>query len=79
MKYSIYKQWREHSSQRTNISPTKTILYIQIAWQPSLVLGDLGRARVVPIACEGSSLGLALQPTKANNKVHRLGVSKKRT
>jgi len=36
-----------------------------IAWQPSLVLGGLGRARMVPIACEGSSLGLALQPTKA--------------
>jgi hypothetical protein len=39
--------------------------YVQYAWQPSLVLGGLGRARMVPIACEGSSLGLALQPTKA--------------
>jgi hypothetical protein len=39
--------------------------YVQIVWQPSLVLGGLGRARMVPIACEGSSLGLALQPTKA--------------
>jgi hypothetical protein len=31
------------------------------AWQPSLVLGGLGRALKVPIAREGSILGLALQ------------------
>ena len=54
--------------------------YIQYAWQPSLVLGGLGRARLVPIAREGSSLDLALQPTKAyNKKAHRLGVSTERT
>ncbi len=29
------------------------------------MLGGLGRALMVPIACEGSNLGLALQPTKA--------------
>ena len=62
-----------------SVSPAKQYIYTKYAWQPSLMLGDLGRARVVPIACKGSSLGLALQPTKANNKVHRLGVSKKRT
>jgi hypothetical protein len=39
--------------------------YVQYAWLPSLVLGDLGRAQLVPIACKGSSLGLALRPTKA--------------
>ncbi len=39
--------------------------YVQYARQPSLVLGGLGRARMFPIACEGSSLGLALQSTKA--------------
>jgi len=32
------------------------------AWQPSLVLGGLGGALKVPLACEGSILGLALQP-----------------
>ena len=48
-----------------SISPANNNNIYKYAWQPSLVLGDLGRARLVPIACEGSSLGLALQPTKA--------------
>jgi hypothetical protein len=45
MIYSIYKRTRELGSQRTNSSPTKQIYNIYKAWQPSLVLGSLGRAR----------------------------------
>jgi len=37
----------------------KNIYIIYIAWQPNLVLGGLGRALKVPIACEGSILGLS--------------------
>ena len=55
--YSIYKGKRELSSQGLIISPTKQYIY-KIAWQPSLMLGDLGRARLVPIARKGSNLGL---------------------
>ncbi len=46
----IYNEWRELSSQWTNISPMKQIYNKYIAWQPSLVLGGLGRALKVPIA-----------------------------
>ncbi len=66
MIYSIYIRKRELSSQRTKHESNNKEIYIYtIAWQPSLVLGDLGRAREVPIAGKGSSLGLALHPTKA--------------
>ncbi len=64
MKYSIYNRSRELSSQRTNSSPmNKERMNIQMynAWQPSLVLGDLGSALTSPYSCKGSSLGLALQ------------------
>jgi len=40
----------------------KRIYSMYIAWLPSLVLGGLGRALRVPIAREGSILGLALHP-----------------
>ncbi len=40
-----------------SVSPVNNNIY-KIAWQPSLVLGDLGRARLVPIARKGSNLGL---------------------
>ena len=56
---------RELSSHERELSPDITICSIYNAWQPSLVLGGLGRALTVPIACKGSNLGLALQPTKA--------------
>jgi hypothetical protein len=65
MRYSYVQRKRELSSQRTNVSPETMIHMYKLVWQPSLVLGGLGRAREVPIACEGSNLGLALQPTKA--------------
>jgi hypothetical protein len=61
----MYKRMRELSSQRTNVSPNKQRNNMYKVWQPSLVLGGLGRGQMVPIACKGSSLGLALQPTKA--------------
>jgi len=49
------------------------------AWQPSLVLGGLGRARMVPIAFSGSNLGLRHStPTKAKILAHSLEVSKKK-
>ena len=48
-------------------------------WQPSLVLGSLGRARWVPIAFSGSNLGLRHStPTKAKILAHSLEVSKKK-
>jgi len=50
---------------KENLVQMLQIYSIYNAWQPSLVLGGLGRARMVPIACKGSNLGLALQPTKA--------------
>ena len=58
MIYSIYKRKRELSSQGLITSPTKQNIIYKYAWQPSLVLGDLGRARQVPIARKGSNLGL---------------------
>jgi hypothetical protein len=65
MKYSIYNNRGNTVPKGLNVSPANEYNIYKYAWQPSLVLGDLGRARLVPIACEGSSLGLALQPTKA--------------
>jgi hypothetical protein len=56
MKYSMYNKEREPSSQRTNISPTnKERMNIQMynAWQPSLVLGGLGRALTGPYSPQG--------------------------
>ena len=50
MIYSIYTKERELSSQGLINSPTKQYYIYKIAWQPSLVLGGLGRARKVPIA-----------------------------
>ncbi len=50
---------------RTNSSPNKriyNIIQMYNVWQPSLVLGSLGRALRVPLAFEGSILDLALQP-----------------
>ncbi len=49
------------------------------AWQPSLVLGSLGRAGWVPIAFSGSILGFRhSMPAKAKIiLVHNLEVSKK--
>jgi len=44
VKYSIYNEVRELSSQRTKISPMKQIYNIYNVWQTSLVLGGLGRA-----------------------------------
>jgi len=42
------------------------IQYVQLVWQPSLVLGGLGRAREVPISRKGSNLGLRhSKPTEA--------------
>ena len=60
----MYKK-RELSSYKGELSPEIQMYNIYNVWQPSLVLGGLGRALMVPIACKGSSLGLALQPTKA--------------
>jgi hypothetical protein len=59
--YSIYKQKRELSSHEGELSPEIQMYNIYNVWQPSLVLGGLGRALTVPIACEGFILGLALQ------------------
>ncbi len=47
---------------RTKISPTIQIYNIYNAWQSSLMLDGLSKALEVPIAREGSILGLALQP-----------------
>ena len=64
--FTVYTKERGNTVPKgLNVSPAKQYYIYKHAWQPSLMLGDLGRARVVPIACEGSSLGLALQPTKA--------------
>ena len=60
----MYKK-RELSSHEGELSPEIQMYNIYNVWQPSLVLGGLGRALMVPTACKGSSLGLALQPTKA--------------
>ena len=54
--FTVYTKERGNSvPEGLNISPSTII---QLAWQPSLVLGDLGRARLVPIARKGSNLGL---------------------
>jgi len=42
--HSIYNRNREPNSQRTNISPEEMNIQMYNAWQPSLVLGGLGRA-----------------------------------
>jgi len=52
---------RELSSHKGELSPEIQMYNIYNVWQPSLVLGGLGRALTVPIACKGSILGLALQ------------------
>ena len=56
----MYKK-RELSSHKGELSPEIQMYNIYNVWQPSLVLGGLGRALTVPIACKGSILGLALQ------------------
>ena len=61
----VQKKEGTQSPKGLTLVQQKNKQYVQVAWQPSLVLGGLGGARLVPIACKGSSLGLALQPTKA--------------
>ena len=72
---------RELSSHKGELSPEIRMYNIYNVWQPSLVLGGLGRALTVPIACEGSILGLALQAYYGTIiTVHSLEVStRKRT
>jgi hypothetical protein len=65
MKYSYTKERGNLVPKGLRLVQTNNETIYTEVWQPSLVLGGLGRAREVPIACEGSSLGLALQPTKA--------------
>ena len=45
----MYKK-RELSSHKGELSPEIQMYNIYNVWQPSLVLGGLGRAREVPIA-----------------------------
>jgi hypothetical protein len=56
MKYNYVRKETELSSQRTNVSPmNKERMDLQMynAWQPSLVLGGLGRARDGPYSLLG--------------------------
>jgi hypothetical protein len=56
MKYNYIHKERELSSQRTNVGPmNKERMDLQMynAWQPSLVLGGLGRARNDPYSLLG--------------------------
>jgi len=46
---NMYKK-RELSSHKGELSPEIQMYNIYNVWQPSLVLGGLGRAREVPIA-----------------------------
>ena len=48
--YSLSVQKRELSSHKGELSPEIQMYNIYNVWQPSLVLGGLGRARKVPIA-----------------------------
>ncbi len=57
MIYSYVHKDREPSSHELNISPVIQIYNMYTAWQSSLVLGILGRARKVPTAFSGSNLG----------------------
>ncbi len=51
MKYSYTNNRGNIVPKRTKVSPTKEKYNMYNAWQPSLVLGGLGRAQLVPIAC----------------------------
>ena len=52
--FTVYTKERGNSVPKgLNISPSNNKHYIQYAWQPSLVLGDLGRARHGPYSPQG--------------------------
>ena len=54
-------QKREPSSHGLNVSPMNANTQMYNMWQPSLVLGRLGGALRVSMACKGPILALALQ------------------
>ena len=57
--FTVYTKERGNTVPKgLNVSPAKQYYIYKHAWQPSLVLGDLGRAQLVPIARKGSNLGL---------------------
>ena len=74
----LYRKEGTKFSQRRTLSGNTNIQYLQL-WQPSLVLGSLGRAQLVPIAFSGSNLGFRHSTsTKTKTLAHSLEVSKKK-
>ena len=81
LQFIYTKEGTKFSRMRTQSRNTiyTNMIPIYKTWQPSLVLGSLGRARLVPIAFSGSNLGLALQPQlRVKILAHSLEVSKKK-